>query len=123
MSSKKKKILIVDDTQFARNYLKKIIGEIGNFELTAEASNGHEALEIYKKIKPDLVTMDIIMPESGGIEAIEKILEFDNKAVIIVISSINNKALNILAKEKGAVDYIHKPFKKEQILEIFEKYM
>ncbi len=63
------------------------------------------------------------MPESGGIEAIEKILEFDNKAVIIVVSSMNNKALNILAKEKGAVDYIHKPFKKKQILEIFEKYM
>ncbi len=123
MLSKKKKILIVDDTQFARNYLKKIIGEIGIIELTAEASNGHEALEMYKKIKPDLVTMDIIMPESGGIEAIEKILEFDNKAVIIVVSSMNNKALNILAKEKGAVDYIHKPFKKKQILEIFEKYM
>ena len=70
--NEKKKVLIVDDAQFTRNMLKNIINKIEQIEIVGEASNGVEAISLYKKLSPDLVTMDLVMPEKGGIEAQSK---------------------------------------------------
>ena len=121
MADKKKKILIVDDAQFTRNMLKKIISKIDQIEVIGEASNGVEAISLYKKLNPDLVTMDLVMPEKGGIEATEAILKINPKAMIIIVSALGQEALVLEAAKKGAKDFIQKPFKTEQILEVMDR--
>jgi two-component system chemotaxis response regulator CheY len=117
----KKRVLIVDDAQFTRNMLKNIMQKIGNVEICGEAANGIEAIKQYKKLKPDLVTMDLVMPEKGGIEAIEEIKNIDSNATIIVISALGQEALVLEAAKKGAKDFITKPFKQEQIFEVMNR--
>ena len=121
MSNNKKRILVTDDAQFTRNMLKKIINKTAHSEVIAEASNGNEAIELYKKLKPDLVTMDLVMPEKGGIETIEEILSMDKGATIVVVSALGQEALVLEAAKKGAKDFIQKPFKNEQVLEVLER--
>ena len=121
MSNNKKKVLIVDDAQFTRNMLKNIIDKIEQIEVIGEASNGVEAISLYKKLKPDLVTMDLVMPEKGGIEATEEILKLNSKALIVVVSALGQEALVLEAAKKGAKDFIQKPFKTEQILEVMDR--
>ena len=117
----KKTILVVDDAQFTRNMLKNIINKTNYGEVVGEASNGNEALALYKKLKPDLVTMDLVMPEKGGIEAIEDLLGHDQSATIVVVSALGQEALVLEAAKKGAKDFIQKPFKNEQVLEVMER--
>ena len=117
----KKKVLIVDDAQFTRNMLKNIINKIEEIEVIGEASNGVEAISLYKKLNPDLVTMDLVMPEKGGIEATEEILKINSKAMIVVVSALGQEALVLEAAKKGAKDFIQKPFKTEQILEVMDR--
>ena len=117
----KKQILIVDDAQFTRTMLKNIIKDISYVEVVGEAANGNEALKEYKKLKPDLVTMDLVMPEKGGIEAIEDIKKADDNATIVVVSALGQEALVLEAAKKGAKDFITKPFKKEQIYEVMDR--
>jgi two-component system chemotaxis response regulator CheY len=117
----KKKVLIVDDAQFTRNMLKNIIKKIEEIEVIGEASNGVEAISLYKKLSPDLVTMDLVMPEKGGIEATEEILKINPKALIVVVSALGQEALVLEAAKKGAKDFIQKPFKTEQILEVMDR--
>ncbi|MFX1395035.1 MAG: response regulator [Promethearchaeota archaeon] len=117
----KKRILIVDDAQFTRNMLKNIINKTSYGEVVGEASNGNEAIVAYKKLKPDLVTMDLVMPEKGGIETIEDILKFDKSATIVVVSALGQEALVLEAAKKGAKDFIQKPYKSEQIIEVMER--
>ncbi|MFX1257348.1 MAG: response regulator [Promethearchaeota archaeon] len=119
--NKKKKILIVDDAQFTRNILKKIINNTQYSEVVAEAANGDEALDLYKKLKPDLVTMDLVMPQKGGIETIEELIEVDKSALIVVVSALGQEALVLEAAKKGAKDFIQKPFKNDQVLEVMER--
>lgn len=119
--NEKKKVLIVDDAQFTRNMLKNIINKIEQIEVIGEASNGVEAISLYKKLNPDLVTMDLVMPEKGGIEATEEILKVNSKALIIVVSALGQEALVLEAAKKGAKDFIQKPFKTEQILEVMDR--
>lgn len=119
--SEKKKVLIVDDAQFTRNMLKNIINKIEQIEVIGEASNGVEAISLYKKLNPDLVTMDLVMPEKGGIEATEEILKVNPKALIVVVSALGQEALVLEAAKKGAKDFIQKPFKTEQILEVMDR--
>ena len=116
----KKSILIVDDSSFSRAMLKKIINSTDFCEVIGEASNGEEAIDKYKDLKPDIVTMDIIMPVKGGIEAIKDILLFDSKATILIVSTINEETLgNETPKEvKG---FVRKPFKSEGVIEVLEK--
>jgi len=118
---KKKRILIVDDAAFTRNMLKNIISKIEQIEVIGEASNGVEAISLYKKLSPDLVTMDLVMPEKGGIEATEEILKINPKALIVVVSALGQEALVLEAAKKGAKDFIQKPFKSEQILEVMDR--
>ena len=119
--NEKKKVLIVDDAQFTRNMLKNIINKIEQIEVIGEASNGVEAISLYKKLNPDLVTMDLVMPEKGGIEATEEILKLNSKALIVVVSALGQEALVLEAAKKGAKDFIQKPFKTEQILEVMDR--
>ncbi len=120
-NNNKKKVLIVDDAQFTRNMLKNIINKIEQVEVIGEASNGVEAISLYKKLNPDLVTMDLVMPEKGGIEATEEILKINSKALIVVVSALGQEALVLEAAKKGAKDFIQKPFKTEQILEVMDR--
>jgi len=121
MSKEKKRILICDDAQFTRNILKNIMSKTGFVEVVGEAPNGNKGIELYKKLKPDMVTMDLVMPEKGGIETIEEILKIDPKALIVVVSALGQEALVLEAAKKGAKDFIQKPFKTNQILEVLER--
>jgi len=121
MTKNKKKILVVDDAQFTRNMLKKIINKTEIGEVIAEAKNGVEAVSLYQEFKPDLVTMDLVMPEQGGIETTEKILSIDPGAIIVIVSALGQEALVLEAAKKGAKDFIQKPFKADQIEDVLER--
>jgi two-component system, chemotaxis family, chemotaxis protein CheY len=117
----KKKILVVDDAAFTRNMLKKIINKLDYCEVVDEASNGQEAIEKYKKQSIDLITMDLVMPNMGGIEAIENLLKHDKDVLIVVVSALGQEALVLEAAKKGAKDFIQKPFKNDQVIEVMER--
>jgi two-component system, chemotaxis family, chemotaxis protein CheY len=114
------KVLIVDDAQFMRNILKKIFNSNG-FEVIGEADNADAGLKAYKDLKPDLVTMDICMPNKSGIEAIKDISKIDKNAKILVCSALGQELLVMEAIQAGAKDFIVKPFKKEKIVETLNK--
>ena len=113
-------ILVVDDTRFMRLLLTDILRKNG-FENIYEASNGLEAIELYKRHRPDLVTMDIIMPEMDGLMALEKILSIDRDAKVVVISALNQRDLIIRALKIGAKDFITKPFRPETVAAIVRR--
>jgi len=121
MTKNKKKVMVVDDAQFTRNMLKNISNKSEIGEVIAEAKNGVEAVSLYKKLKPDLVTMDLVLSEQGGIETTEKLLAFDPDAVIVIVSALGQEALVLEAAKKGAKDFIQKPFKAEQIIDVLER--
>ena len=110
-----KRILVVDDAAVMRFMIGKII-TAGGYEVVGEAGSGSEAVRKYKDLKPDLVTMDINMPESG-IGALKSIREYDPDAKIIICSAMGQKHLITEAMQAGAVDFILKPFEDVQILE------
>ncbi|ONN27214.1 chemotaxis protein CheY [Thermosipho affectus] len=115
-----KKILIVDDAAFMRMMLKDIITKAGH-EVVGEAANGKEAVEKYKELKPDIVTMDITMPEMNGIEAIKEIKKIDPNATVIVCSAMGQQAMVIEAIQAGAKDFIVKPFQAARVIEAIQK--
>lgn len=90
-------------------------------EVIGEASNGVDAVSLYKDLKPDLVTMDLVMPNYDGLQAIEEIMEFDKSANIIVVSAMGQELSIVEATEKGAKDYIRKPFKDDDVYTIIER--
>jgi len=116
-----KKILIVDDATFVRAKLKKVVEKMDFAEVVGEASNGDDAVSLYKDLKPDLVTMDLIMPKRDGIQAIEDIMAYDKDAKIIVISAMGQDFSIKEAVEKGAKEYIKKPFKDDEVYAIIER--
>lgn len=116
----KKKFLIVDDAAFMRLTLKKILNEHGFFDVT-EASDGREAFEKYKNVKPNVVTMDITMPEMDGLQAVKRIIEFDPNAKIIMCSAMGQKNMVVEAIKSGAKDFVVKPFDKEKLLGAIQK--
>jgi len=115
-----KKILLVDDTKFMRMMLMNILKPKG-YEIIGEAGDGLEAIELYKKHKPDLVTMDIVMPHMDGIEAVRQITAEDSNAKIIMVTAIGQESKVKEAIEAGAKGYIVKPFQAPQVLEEVEK--
>jgi len=108
--------MIVDDAAFMRHMIKKILTDIG-CEVVAEAVDGEEACAKYAELKPDLVTMDLIMPKKGGLEALKDIRESDANAKVIVISAIDQRQPLMEALKNGAADYVVKPFEKERVQE------
>lgn len=115
-----KTILIVDDAAFMRMMIKDIVTRNG-YEVVGEAQNGIEALELYVQLKPDLVTMDITMPEKDGISAVKDIMAADSTARIIMCSAMGQQALVMDAIKAGARDFLVKPFKAERVLQAIEK--
>ncbi|MFX4261930.1 response regulator [Pelotomaculum propionicicum] len=111
-----KRILVVDDAAFMRMMIKNILSKNG-YEIVGEAENGQVAIELYKKLKPDLVTMDITMPEMNGIEGVKAIREFDPNANIIMCSAMGQQAMVMEAIQAGAKDFIVKPFQQDRILQ------
>ncbi len=111
-----KRVMIVDDAVFMRMMVKDILEKNG-FEVIAEAENGAVAVEKYKANRPDLVTMDITMPEMNGIEALKEIKKHDATAKIIMCSAMGQQAMVMDAIKAGAADFIVKPFNAERILE------
>lgn len=115
-----KKILIVDDAAFMRMMIKDILVKNG-FEVVGEAADGAQAVEKYAELKPDLVTMDITMPEMDGIQALKAIKETDPSATIIMCSAMGQQAMVIDAISAGAKDFIVKPFQADRVVEAIEK--
>ena len=114
------KILIVDDSVIARQMLKKILEEEGAVNIE-EAVNGTEAIEKYKTMKPDLVFLDIIMPDIPGDKTLEEIMAIDKNARVIMLSSLGTKEKVLECLKKGAENFIMKPIEKDKIVEIFKK--
>lgn len=114
------KVLIVDDAAFMRMMIKDILQKNG-FEVVGEASNGIEAVNLYKKEKPDVVTMDITMPDMDGIEAVKEIKAFDKDAKIIMCSAMGQQSMVMDAIKSGAKDFIVKPFQSDRVLEAIRK--
>lgn len=115
-----KRVLIVDDALFMRTMLRDIFAST-DWQIVAEAENGEQAIAEYKIHQPDLVTMDIVMPEMGGIDALKQILAEDPSASIVVCSALGQKHLILDAINAGAKDFIVKPFKRSQVLEVIER--
>ncbi len=114
------RVLIVDDAIFMRNMIKDIFAG-GGFEVVGEASNGVEAVDKYQQLKPDLTTMDIVMPFKSGIEATREIVQHDRNAVVVMCSALGQESLVMEAIEAGASDFIVKPFKADDVLAVVKK--
>jgi len=115
-----KRILITDDALFMRVTLKKILTENG-FEVVGEAQNGLEAVNMYKSLSPDIVTMDITMPEMDGLQALKEIRAIDPNANVIMCTAMGQKAMVVEAIQAGAKDFIVKPFQPDRVLEALNK--
>ena len=115
-----KNILIVDDAAFMRMMIKDILTKNG-YNVAGEAENGQKALEKYKELGPDLVLMDITMPEVDGIQALKNIKSHDGGAKVIMCSAMGQQAMVIEAIQAGAKDFIVKPFQAERVLEAVKK--
>ena len=115
-----KSILICDDAAFMRMMLKDILVKEG-YEVVGEAENGAKAVEKYKEVTPDLVTMDITMPEMDGISALKNIRSIDSNAKVVMCSAMGQQAMVIEAIQAGARDFIVKPFQADRVLEAVKK--
>jgi len=108
------KVLIVDDAMFMRTVLKKMLEEDG-FEVVGEGSNGNEAIKLAGQLLPDVITLDITMPERDGLSSIEDILKASPKSKIIMCSAMGQQGMVVEAIKKGAKDFIVKPFEKVRV--------
>ncbi|MEW9501294.1 response regulator [Jeotgalibacillus marinus] len=115
-----KKILIVDDAAFMRMMIKDILSKNG-FDVVGEAADGVQAIEKFKETSPDLVTMDITMPEMDGVTALKEIKKIDSSAKIIMCSAMGQQAMVIDAIQAGAKDFIVKPFQADRVIEAITK--
>ena len=114
------KVMVVDDAAFMRMMVKDILEKNG-YEVVAEAGNGMEAVQKYKEVSPDLVTMDITMPEMDGIQAVNEIKKINPDANILMCSAMGQQAMVVEAIKSGAKDFIVKPFQAERVLEAVKK--
>ena len=115
-----KNILICDDAAFMRMMIKDILTKNG-YNIAGEAENGAKAVEKYAELKPDLVLMDITMPEMDGIEALKKIKASDPGASVIMCSAMGQQAMVIESIQSGAKDFIVKPFQADRVVEAVQK--
>lgn len=115
-----KNVMIVDDAAFMRMKLKDILEKNG-YNVVAEAQNGLEAVEKYKTEKPNLVTMDITMPEMDGVDALKEIRAFDPAARVVMCSAMGQQGMVMDAIRSGAVDFIVKPFDSDRVIKALDK--
>jgi two-component system chemotaxis response regulator CheY len=113
-------VLICDDAIFMRTMIGDILRQAG-FEVVGEAENGAQAVEKYRALRPDFVTMDIVMPDMGGIDAVRAIIAEDPQAKILMCSAMGQQALVIEAIQAGARDFVVKPFQPSRVLEAVQR--
>ncbi|HEX7090084.1 MAG TPA: response regulator [Longimicrobiales bacterium] len=113
-------VLICDDAIFMRTVLGDILRQAG-FDVVGEAETGAEAVAKYRELKPDLVTMDIVMPDMSGIDAVREIIKEHPKARIVMCSAMGQQALVVEAIQAGARDFIVKPFQPSRVLEAVQR--
>ena len=116
MSTENRTVLICDDALFMRTMVRDILQHAG-FEIIGEAETGSQAVEKYRQLRPALVTMDIVMPEMGGIDAVRAITQEDPSARILMCSAMGQQALVTEAIQAGARDFVLKPFQPSRVLE------
>ncbi len=114
-----KTILVVDDAAFMRMMIRDILSKEG-YEIH-EAVNGRDAVEKYEEVRPDLVTMDITMPEMSGLEALKEIRDIDTSARVLMVSAMGQQKMIVEALESGALDFLVKPFQPTKVLETVKK--
>lgn len=114
------RVLIVDDAKFMRTLVKDALEAVGH-EIVGEAENGIQAIEMYKKLNPDLVTMDITMREKDGLSASEEILQADNRARIVMVTALGQEELLTRAIKMGVKDFVVKPFPPERLQQAVQK--
>jgi len=114
------RILVVDDAAFMRMMVRDMLKKIEH-QVVGEAVDGFQAVRMYKELKPDLVTMDVTMPEMDGVEAVKEIMAFDRDAKIIMISAMGQQAIVMDCIKAGAKDFIVKPFNIDRLEEAVKK--
>jgi two-component system chemotaxis response regulator CheY len=114
------RVLVCDDAIFMRTMISDILSGAG-YEVVGEAETGVQAIERYGQLKPDLVTMDIVMPDMGGIDAVREIVKGDPNAKILMCSAMGQQALVVEAIQAGAKDFVVKPFQPSRVLEAVQR--
>jgi two-component system, chemotaxis family, chemotaxis protein CheY len=115
-----KRLLVVDDALFMRKMICGVANEAG-WQVVGEAANGAEAVSLYQQHRPDLVTMDLVMPIMGGLEALRQIRSFDPLAKVVVVTALDQKQSLMESIRDGAIDFIVKPFERERVLSLLAK--
>jgi two-component system chemotaxis response regulator CheY len=115
-----KRLLVVDDALFMRRLIAGVAAEAG-WEVAAEAGNGAEAVSLYQQVRPDLVTMDLVMPVMGGLDALRQIRALDPQARVVVVTALDQKQALMDSIRDGALDFIVKPFDRERVLNLLRK--
>jgi two-component system chemotaxis response regulator CheY len=115
-----KRLLVVDDALFMRKMICGVAAEAG-WEVAGEAGDGAEAVRLYQALRPDLVTMDLVMPVMGGLEALRQIRAVDPEAKVVVVTALDQKQALMDSIRDGAVDFIVKPFERQRVLNLLAK--
>ena len=114
-----KRVLIVDDSVFMLALIRTVL-ENNGYQIVGQAETGTMAVKLYKELGPDLVTMDITMPDMQGLDALREIIAFDSAAKVIMVSAIQQEQMIVLAENNGAKGFVVKPFLEEQVLRVIE---
>jgi two-component system, chemotaxis family, chemotaxis protein CheY len=115
-----KRLLVVDDAMLMRRLIRSVAAEAG-WEVAGEAKNGAEAVELYRQLRPDLVTMDVVMPQMGGLEALRLIRAEDPDARIVMVTALDQKQTLMESIRDGAIDFVVKPFERDRIISLLNK--
>jgi two-component system chemotaxis response regulator CheY len=117
----KKKVLLVDDSVAISRQIKKILDDSGEFEVVGEGKNGIEGIKMFSSLKPDIVLMDLVMPEMDGLQAMRSIMAIDKDAKIVVISSVGGVGDKVMeALRFGAMNVVSKPFEPKKVIDILK---
>ena len=116
----KKRLLIVDDSSIMRRTIEKNLADY-DMEIIGQASNGAEALEIVRQEKPDVMTLDITMPEMNGIECLEEVMKIHPECKVMIITALSDKFTGLVALDKGARGFMYKPVSAEDLAKAFDK--
>jgi two-component system chemotaxis response regulator CheY len=114
------RLLVVDDALLMRKMIRDVATASG-WEVVGEARNGAEAVELYQRLRPDLVTMDVVMPEVGGLEALRQIRAADPQAQVVMITALDQKQTLLDSIRDGAIDFIVKPFERDRVVSLLNK--
>jgi len=114
------KLMIVDDSSIIRKLIQNYLNEY-NIEIVGEAGDGKSAVELFKQLRPDIVTMDIVMPEMDGLSVIDEIRKIDSSIKIMVVTALSDKSTGIEAIKRGAKSYVIKPFTPDKLKHAFSK--